>query len=119
MCLVKGKVYKGITQLWEDCVCKKGELKEWHKCACFLGECQNYGVHKLPLCPIEVIGNLDYKVSWTCFETGVVGQSDDGQPRKRIREVFKETSTIEFLTYLKLNLQTFIKCNFVVRSQNT
>jgi hypothetical protein len=73
----------------------------------------------LPLCPIEVIGNLDYNVSWRCFEIGVVGQFDDGQPRKRIREVFKETSTIEFITYVKVNLQKIIEHNFVAHLQNT
>ncbi len=119
MCSTPSKVYKGITQLQQDYVCGKGEFEEWHKCECLLGECHNCGVDKLPLCPNEVIGNSNYKVSWRCFEIGVVRQSKDGQPRKRIREVFKETSTTKFLTYLKLNLQKFIKHNFVVSWQDT
>lgn len=62
MCSAKSKVYKSITQLWQDSVCRMGELKKWHKCACLLSECQNCRVDELPLCPIEIIGNLDYKV---------------------------------------------------------
>ncbi len=67
---------------------------------------------------LEITNNTNYKVFWRCFETKVVGQIDDGQPRKWIRKVFKETSLIEFLTYLKLNLQNFIKHNFVVHWQD-
>jgi hypothetical protein len=61
-------------------------------------------VEKLHLCPYELVGNPDYKMSWRHFETSVIKQNEDGQPRKRIREAFKETSIIEFLTYLKSNL---------------
>jgi hypothetical protein len=38
--------------------------------------------------------------------------------KKRIREVFKETPTSEFIAYLKPNLQKFIKHNFVTSWQD-
>jgi hypothetical protein len=66
-----------------------------------------------------VAGNVGYKLSWRRFEIGVVGQIDDGQPRKWIKEVFKETSTKDFLAYLKPNLQKFIKHNFVACWQDS
>jgi hypothetical protein len=30
---------RGVTKLWEDCVCPKGELEKWHKLGCLMGEC--------------------------------------------------------------------------------
>jgi hypothetical protein len=119
MCLVPGKVYKSITQLRQDCVCGKSELKEWHKRECFLCEYHDCGVHKLPLCPNEITCNFYYKVSWKCFETSVVGQYENRKLKKRIKEVLKETSTTKYLTYLKPNLQKFIKDNFVACWQDT
>ncbi len=66
-----------------------------------------------------MVGNARYKLSWKCFETRVVGQTNDGQPKKQIKEVFKETLAKDFLAYLKPNLQNFIKHNFVVRWQDS
>jgi hypothetical protein len=37
------KVYKGVTKLWEDCVCPKGQFEEWHKLDCLMGGLQNVG----------------------------------------------------------------------------
>jgi hypothetical protein len=34
ICSTHGKVYKGISQLWQDCVCKKSDVEEWHKQEC-------------------------------------------------------------------------------------
>jgi len=38
------KVYKGVTKLWEKCVCPKGEFEEWHKLDCLMWECVERGV---------------------------------------------------------------------------
>ncbi len=104
--LAPSKVYKGITQFWQECVCEKSKFEEWHKWGCLIGDCENCAkVNNLPLCLIKLVGNIDYKVLWRCFETKIVGQVEDGQLRKQIREVFKETSIVNFLTYLKPNLQ--------------
>ncbi len=27
----KSATYKGVTSIWESCVCPKGEFDEWHK----------------------------------------------------------------------------------------
>jgi hypothetical protein len=73
-CLAHGMFYKGITKLWQDCVCEKSNLEEWHKQECFLGECQDHGINRLPLCPSELTTNLDYKVSWRCLKQEFLGK---------------------------------------------
>ncbi len=84
--------------MWQNCVYNKLDVEEWHEQECLLGECQECGVNILPLCPSEMANNVRYKLLWRCFETRIVGQTYDGQPRKWIKEVFKETSTKDFLT---------------------
>ncbi len=94
MCSVLGKVYKGITQLQHDCVCGKGELEKWHRCECLLGEPHNCGVDKLPLCLNEVASNSDYKVSWGCFETSVVGQFKEKNQRSLQGDLYIKVSNL-------------------------
>ena len=106
-------VYKGITELWETCLCPKQEGALWYGKACLMGECPTCGVEKfLPLCAAEKEGNT--LVQWKCFDKQVIGTiPETGEVRKRIREVFMETSVAEFIAYLKPNLQKFIRHNFV------
>jgi hypothetical protein len=61
-------MYKGVTKLWEDCVCPKGELEKWHKMVCFMGECAKCGVDKLLICPNGCSANGAWVVAWRCFE---------------------------------------------------
>jgi hypothetical protein len=80
------------------------------------GEC---GVEKLlSMCPGKEFGQSPVK--WKCFEKTVVGVNEvTGEPRKRIREVYKQTPTTEFVTYLKPKLQKFIKRNFIASWQDS
>jgi hypothetical protein len=50
-CQASSIVYKGITHLWEDVVCPKGELEEWHKCKCLFGNYPMCGVQNLSFYP--------------------------------------------------------------------
>jgi hypothetical protein len=121
-CKAHTKTYRGTTALWEDVVCSKIETDLWHKYDCFMGLCNNCGVSKLPLCPLEVLptGNSEpFLLQWKCFEKTIVGQTEAGQPKKRIREVYKNTSVSEFLEYLKPNLTKFVTYNFVARWQDS
>jgi hypothetical protein len=53
-------------------------------------------------------------VYWKCWEKDIIGISDQtDEPRKRIREVFKETTAADFVAYLKPNIQKFIRHNYV------
>jgi hypothetical protein len=117
-CSAHALVYKGITDLWEACLCPKEEGAIWHAKACVMGECSICGVEKfLPLCIAEKDGNT--LVQWKCFDKQVIGTSEEtGEVRKRIREVFMETTIAEFVAYLKPNFQKFIRHNFVANWQD-
>jgi hypothetical protein len=118
-CGAHSNLYKGTTGLWEAIVCDKMDDALWHKYDCLMGLCTNCGISKFPLCPLEENSPADYSVKWKCFEKTVVGQTEDGQPKKRIREVYKSTSGEEFLNYLKPNLEKFVTHNFVARWQDS
>jgi hypothetical protein len=116
------KTYKGTTALWEDVVCSKIETNLWHKYDCLMGLCNDCGVSKLPLCPLEVLplGNFEpFLLQWKCFEKTIVGQTEVGQPKKRIKGVYKNISVSEFLEYLKPNLTKFVTHNFVAKWQDS
>jgi hypothetical protein len=51
ICQAHNKVYKGVTGLWEECVCPKREFEEWHRLDCLMGECVECGVGKLSIYP--------------------------------------------------------------------
>jgi len=71
-------VYKGVTWLWEKCVCPKGEFEEQHGLDCFMGECAKCGVGKLSICPNECFVNGYWAVAWRCFEQDTIGVVDKG-----------------------------------------
>ncbi len=50
-------MYKGVTKLWEECVCPNWELEKWHKLGCLMGECAKCEVDKLSICLIECSAN--------------------------------------------------------------
>ncbi len=51
-CQAHVKAYKGMTMLWEECLCLKLEFEEWHKLEYLMGSCHNCGLkNKLPICP--------------------------------------------------------------------
>jgi hypothetical protein len=56
--------------------CPRIETALWHKYDCFMGLCNDCGVSKFPLCPLEVL--LDgisepFLLQWKCFEETIVG----------------------------------------------
>lgn len=117
-CSASSMVYKRISQLWEECVCKKGEYDQWHKLECVMGTCNECGIEKLPLCPAEVSASGGYLLRWKCFRYEEVGKTMDGKPRKRIKETFMETSPSVFLDYMRPKIKEFIKHSFVASWQD-
>jgi hypothetical protein len=109
-------VFKGITKLWQEVVCPKLETKEWYKYDCLMGQCLE--CENLPLCPNELNGRKNALVKWPCFQSEVIGTRLDGQVKKKIKEVFMETSAMEFLHFLKPKLVKFVIHNFVARWQD-
>jgi hypothetical protein len=67
-CGAHDKTYKGVTKLWEECVCPKEEMEDWHKLDCPMGECVECGVQKSCVCLHEYFEDDSWKVSWRCFE---------------------------------------------------
>jgi hypothetical protein len=67
--------------------------------------------------PLEEFG--DVVVGWKCFEKVVVGISEDtGDERKKIQEMYKETTAAKFMEFFKPNLKRFIKHNYVATWQD-
>jgi hypothetical protein len=111
-------LYKGITKLWLEVICQKLDTEEWHKYNCLMGECDTCGVKTIPFCPGEIEGSNSTAVTWHCFRSEEIGTGDDGQPKKKIKEVFMQTSTTEFLQYFQPKLTKFVAHNFVARWQD-
>lgn len=53
-CQASSIVYKGITHLWMDVVCPKGELEKWHSHKCLFGNYLMCGIQNLSFCPKEL-----------------------------------------------------------------
>jgi hypothetical protein len=64
------------------------------------------------MCPLEEFGRE--LVHWKCYEKTIVTINEaTREARKKIVEVYKETSCREFLSYLIPNIKKFIKHNYV------
>ncbi len=109
--------YKGITCLWEFVVCLKGDFDEWHKKECLYGDCPHCGVQKLYLCLEEKNSIDEWLVQCRCY---VLEQTrlKNGKPLKKLTPVYNNTSSNEFIKYLKPKFQHFLKHNFVARWQD-
>jgi len=84
-----------------------------------MGSRHNCGIeNKLPICPSQSSLSNEWKVSWNCFELEVIGVNEDGRPKKRVKECFKEPSSSTFLKYWRPKIQLFVKHNFVARWQD-
>ncbi len=94
-------MYKGVTKVWEDCVCPKGNFEEWHKVNCLMGKCVECGVGKLSICPNECFANGSWVVAWKYFKQDI-GVVDERRPKNRIKEAFKGIATSMFLYKLPM-----------------
>jgi hypothetical protein len=60
---------------------------------------------------------LDFPISWKCFFLKTI-VTKKGEEKKKLKLVYKSTSSIELITYLKPKLQYFVHHNFVSRWQD-
>lgn len=95
--------YLNLTSLWESVVYPREELSKWHARECLLGECENCGVDNLPICPIEKNTLLDFPISWKHFSLETI-VTKKGKGKKKLKLVYKTTSLVELITYLKPKL---------------
>jgi hypothetical protein len=120
-CAADAIIFAGTTALWEHCVCPKlYDDQIWHRYDCLMGICDECGIDKLLLfCPLETDPNSEETICWRKFEKVVVGVSPTTEKdRTRVREQFKQTSSADFISYLKPIVQSFRKYNFVARWQD-
>ncbi len=112
-------IIQGVTKLWENCVCPKGDFEKCHKLDYFMGECVECGVGKLAICFNKCFAHGSWAMAWRCFEQKIVWMINERKPKKRIKEASKKTIVSTFLEYLQPKLQQFIKHNFVARDGRT
>ena len=63
--------------------------------------------------PDELDVDSNKRVIWQCFEKTIIPSTDEeGQPRKRIQDVYKKIAPFELIANLKPALQKFILHNF-------
>lgn len=118
-CEAHSHVHDSLTDMWNACVCAKEELDKWHRLDCLMGRCPDCGVTKFDFCPYELSMCANQKLKWKCFDKLTVGVDEEsGQEKKRIQEVFKETSPGEFVAYLKTKVGAFVTHNFVANWQD-
>ena len=110
--------FSGVTALWESLLCPKLEDSEFHRSQCLLGSCSSCGVAFLKLCPQERVDMLGITFNWKQFRYEVVGSTEDGRPKKHIKEISRTTTFSEFMDFFKLTVQRFIKHNFEARWQS-
>lgn len=117
-CSAHTRVYQRVSALWTECVCPVSELEQWHQKPCLMGDCPDCGVKLLKLCPFELSSGGGVTVAWKCFENLEVGSTSNGEVRKRITEVHKQTEPGVFVRYLQSKVKVFIKHNFVASWQD-
>lgn len=109
--------FAGVTALWESLLCLKSEDAEFHRPECLLGACSNCGVLFMKLCPRERVDMPGVTITWKQFHYEVIGSTEDGRPKKRIKEISRTTSFSEFLDFFRPTVQRFIWHNFEARWQ--
>jgi hypothetical protein len=89
---------------------------KWHIKQCFVGERVQCGVHKLALCPTELIFNA--LVKWHSISSGVVGVSKNKGPKKVLKVLYHDTPAKDLVRYMKPKLKKFLIDNFISQWQD-
>jgi len=84
-------VYLSITMMWQILICPKKYEDEWHHKKCLYGQCNDYGIKKIPLCPIECNGFNPIMVEWKRFAMEIT-MSKAEHPLKKLTFVYKKTN---------------------------
>jgi len=112
VCVGNMATYPGLTTLWELVVYPCQKNSKWHARECLLGECENCGVENLPIYLVEKDALSNSSISWKQFSLKKI-VTKKGKEKKKLKLIFKSTSSIEFIDYLKPKLQYFVHHNFV------
>ena len=109
-------VPKTLTELVEMTLCIKEEGKKYHRLKCIERACEECGVDKFELYPEE--SSDDGLVRWSRYEYVPTGKYlPDGQEKKKICLVQKETPPSQLFKYFKELLAVYSSHTFVARWQ--
>lgn len=109
-------VLKTLTELVEKTLCPKEEGKMFHNIKCLERECESCGVETLQLLPEET--SSEGSVRWSRYDYVSTGKFlANGQEKKKIALVQKETSPSELFKYFKELLGSYPYHSFMARWQ--
>ena len=109
-------VLKTVTEAAEKTLCPRQEDKLFHNIKCLERECDSCGVDALPLLPEET--TTEGSVHWSRYEYVPTGKFlSNGQEKKKIALVQKDTPPSELFKYLKELLTTYPNHSFMARWQ--
>ena len=109
-------VLKNVTEAAEKTLCPKQEDKLFHNIKCLERQCDLCGVNALPLLPEEMA--TEGSVRWSRYEYVPTGKFlSNGQEKKKIALVQKETPPSELFKYFKELLATYPVHSFMARWQ--
>lgn len=105
-----------VTEAAEMTLCPKAEEDPYHKMACLERECDQCGVHLMKLLPEEE--SNEGKVIWKRYDYVSTGKLlANGQEKKKLALVTKETPPSEMFGYLKKLLKDYPMHSFMAKWQ--
>ena len=109
-------VPKTLTECVDLTLCAKGDGASYHAITCLERECTSCGVDSFALLPEEM--SKEGSVRWSCYENVSTGKFlPDGQEKKKISLVQKETPPFQLFSYFKDLLKVYPSHSFMARWQ--
>ena len=111
------QVPKSLTEVAELTLCEKPEGSLYHSMKCLERKCSNCGVNKFKLLPEEE-SNEGLQVQWSRYEYVGTGKFlPNGQEKKKITLVRKETAPKELFEYFRKLLEDYPLHSFMAKWQ--
>jgi hypothetical protein len=106
-----------LIAMWESIVCPKDPHVVWHVQDCVFRDYEYCGVDNLPIFLVEKEGAFFALISWKHFSMEKI-MTRTGKEKKKLKLIYKSTTSDELVQYLKPKLQYFVYHNFVAISQD-
>lgn len=104
--------FEHLDDIVNKTLCAKPEGKSYHLRECLNRECMSCGVEKLDLLKKEDVSLQAPIVSWQKFDYVAVGQTQEGQEKRKLQLVRKETSPGAMFNNFKKLLHEFSSHQF-------
>lgn len=109
-------IWTSLTEVAEKTLCPKQEGNTYHPIKCLERQCESCGVDKLELLPEEIL--QEGTVRWSRYEYIPTGKFlSNGQEKKKISLVPRETSPCELFEFFKELLRDYPYHTFMARWQ--